>query len=57
MDMKYLQRPEEGTRSPGTGITDACASPGVCFDLNPGPLEEQPGFFTAESYLYSITHF
>jgi hypothetical protein len=32
----------EGVRSPGTGVTDNCELSCGCWDLNLGPLEEQP---------------
>jgi len=32
----------EGSRSPGTGVTDSCELSYGCWELNPGPLEEQP---------------
>lgn len=34
-------------RSPETGITDSCELPSGCWDLNLGPLEEQPMLLTA----------
>ena len=27
---------------PGTGVTDSCEPPCVCWKSNPGPQEEQP---------------
>jgi hypothetical protein len=41
----------EGVRSPGTGIIDNCELPCGCWELNPGPLEEQPVLSTAEPSL------
>ena len=32
---------EEGLGSTGTGITDDCEPPGMCWESNPGPLKEQ----------------
>ena len=32
----------EGVGSAGTGVTDSCELPCGCWELNPGPLEEQP---------------
>ena len=32
----------KGMVSPGTGITDSCEPPCGRWELNPGPLEEQP---------------
>ena len=32
----------EGARSSGTGVTDCCELPCGCWELNKGPLEEQP---------------
>lgn len=37
----YTQGSKEGTRSPGMGVTDGCELPHGCWELNPGPLEEQ----------------
>jgi hypothetical protein len=39
--------PEEGTRA----ITDGCELPYGCWELNSGPLEEQPVLLTAEPSL------
>ena len=36
-----MQRPEEGIRSLGTGVTDGCELPCGCWEWNPGPLQEQ----------------
>ena len=38
--------PEEGIGSPGTGVTDSCELPCGCWELNPGPLEEQSVLLT-----------
>lgn len=35
------KRPEEGVRSPGTGVTDCCESPYGYWETNTGPLQEQ----------------
>jgi hypothetical protein len=43
-----LQWPEQGVRSPGAGITDHCEPPCRCWELNPGPLQEQPVLLTTE---------
>ena len=40
-----------GIRSPGTGVTDSCELPYGCWELNPGPLEEQSVLLTAEPFL------
>ena len=37
-----------GVRSSGTEVKDACELPCRCWELNPGPLEEQPVLLTAE---------
>ena len=42
------QRPEEGAGSPGARVTDSCEPPCGGWELNPGPLEEQPVFLTTE---------
>ena len=39
---------------PWTWITDGCESPCGCWDLNPGPLEEQPVLLTAEPSLQPL---
>ena len=39
-----LWRPEDSLRSSGTEVTGNCEMPCGCWDLNPGPLEEQPMF-------------
>ena len=41
----------EGVRSPGTGFSDSCELPCGCWELNPGPLEEQSVLLTAEPSL------
>ena len=41
----YTLRLEEGVKSPGTKIKDTCEPPCGCWDLNPGPLQVQQGFF------------
>lgn len=45
------QESEEGVRSLGTGVTDDCEPPHWCWELNPGPLQEQQVLLTAESSL------
>ena len=37
--------------SPGTGSSDSCELPCGCWELNPGPLEEQSVLLTAEPFL------
>ena len=39
--------------SPGTVITDGCQPPCGCWDLNSGPLEDQPVLLTTEPSLQS----
>ena len=43
-----LWRPEEGIRSPGTGVTDGCEPPYGYWESNLGPLEEQQVLLKAE---------
>lgn len=50
-------KPEEGTRSFGTGVRDSSKLPLRCWELNSHLLEEQPVSLTAESSLNSSTHF
>jgi hypothetical protein len=38
-------------------ITDVCESPGGCWELNSGPLEEQSVLLSAESFLQSHIFF
>lgn len=44
--------PEKGIEFPGTGATDNGEPSHGCWGLKPGPLEEQPVFYTL-SYLSS----
>ena len=37
-----------GVRSSGTGVTDSCELSCECWELNPGPPEEQPVLLTIE---------
>lgn len=46
-----LWRPKEGIRPHRTGVTDGCRVPHQSWELNPGPLEEQPVPFTFEASL------
>lgn len=43
----------EDVRSPETGVIDICELPTGCWQLNPGPLGEQPVLLTAEPSLQS----
>ena len=36
---------------PGNGVTDSCELPCGCWEVNPGPLEEQPVLLTTEPSL------
>ena len=45
----------EGARSPGTGVTDSGELPCGCWELNSGPLQEQPVLLTAEQFLGTET--
>lgn len=38
MCVQCPQRPEDGFRAPGTGVTEGCTE--GCWGLNPGPLKE-----------------
>lgn len=42
MFMQCSQRLEEGTGSPGTGVTGTCELPHGCWESSSGPLQEQP---------------
>jgi hypothetical protein len=46
-----LRRPEESIGSSGTGAIDVGESPCGCWELNPGPLEEQSVLLSADSSL------
>jgi hypothetical protein len=41
MCVKFPQKPKEVDRLHWTGVTDCCELPRGCWDLNPGPVEEQ----------------
>ena len=41
----------KGVRYAGTGVIDSCELPCGCWELNPGPLEEQSLLLTTESSL------
>ena len=43
--------------SPGTGVTDRCELSCGCWELNPGPLEEQSMLLTTEPSLQPIYHY
>lgn len=47
MDAWFIQRPEEGVKSPRTGVADGCKLPCECWGLNPGPVGQQPMHLTA----------
>lgn len=42
---------EGDIRPPGTGVTDSCNSPNGCYELNPGPRQDQQGLLNAEPAL------
>lgn len=39
-----------GVGCPRTGVTNRCELSCGSWELNPGPMEEQPEFFTTETY-------
>ena len=43
---------EEDVRSPGVKITDGCDLPYQCWELTPGPLEEQLLLLSTEPSLH-----
>ena len=45
----------EAVGSPGTGVTDRCELPCGCWELSPGPLEEQPVFLSTEPPLQLLS--
>lgn len=48
MFIQCLQETEEGIRFPGTGVTEGFEPLCGYWELNPGPLQEQPVLSTAE---------
>ena len=44
----------EGVRFPAAGSSDSCELPYGCWELNPGPLEEQHVLLTTEPSLQCI---
>jgi hypothetical protein len=48
----YQCRPEQGIRSPGTGVTDSCDLPCGFWELN--PLEEHPVLLATEPSLQPL---
>lgn len=46
-------RSEAGVRCPGNGVMDDCELPCGCWESNPGLLQEQQMFLTAEPLLQS----
>ena len=47
----YPWRPEEGIRSPATGVTDDCEPPYGFWELNAGPLKEHSVLLTTDPSL------
>lgn len=47
----YLWKPEEGVRSPGTGVTIVCEPACQGWELNLGPQHEQPMLLTMVPFL------
>ena len=47
---------EEGIRFPGTEYADGCESGHEFWELNPGPLKEQPVCLITELSLYPSPH-
>ena len=45
------QKSEDGMGSPGPGVRDSCRLLCGCWELNPGPMEEQPVLLTTEPSL------
>lgn len=52
--MQFLWRPEEGIGSSGTAVNRCSELPFECWELNPGFLELELMFLTAESSLYLV---
>lgn len=51
--MQLLQKPKEGLRFSKTGVAESCEQPCGCWELNPGPLQEQAAFSRVELLLSS----
>lgn len=49
--------PEEGVRSPRTGVIDGCESPCGPWESNPGHLEEEPMLLTIEPSILPLVCF
>ena len=49
--MQLLQKPKEGLRFSKTGVADSCELPCGCWELNPGPLQEQQVLFPGAIFL------
>lgn len=47
--MQYLQTPEEGDRSPFTGIADDCVSPRGCWEWHPWSIGRAASALTPEA--------
>ena len=54
---EWWQRPEEGIRAPGTGITDSYEPSCGCWKSKRGPLGEQPVLLTTRPSLQALIHF
>jgi hypothetical protein len=54
MCLQHSWRQEEVVRSSGKRVTDCCEPSCGCWELNPGPLEEQPVILTPETSLQPI---
>jgi hypothetical protein len=52
----YLERSEEDTRYPGTGLRAGCELPCGCWELNLGPMQELQVFLTAELSLQPLMY-
>ena len=57
MPAPYVLEAEDHVRSGGTGVTIDRKPPCKCWELNPGPLEEQPLFLTTEPFLQTLWHY
>ena len=53
----YFQRPKRGHRIPWKWSTGVCKPPRSCWELNPGPLKEQPVLLTTEPSLQPLIIF
>lgn len=55
--MQCPQKPEEGVRSPGTGVRDTCESLCRYWKMNPGSLQEHPKLLTQKNSSAALAYY